>query len=158
MYAVLYVLPVVALLGFVGWFASNLDWEPGIGIVTSAGGLIAVYLNDESRKAKAKSYSTKRQGDVSRALARIEGEAGNLHHMADGKPFKSESHRKAVEVSSLELLNNELSPLASYWRYQTLVRRVLAEITLVKTAGPKSVSKLLPFLESLEAKLKLDRS
>jgi hypothetical protein len=158
MYAALYVLAVAALLGFVGWFASSREWEPGIGIVTSVGGLIALYLNDESRKAKATSYSSKMKDDLSRALARIVRESDNLQHIADGKPFKSESHRKAVEDTSLELLSQELPPLASYWRYRTLVRRVLAEIALVKSVKPRSVARLLPLVALLEAKLKQDRS
>lgn len=158
MYVVLYILAFVALVGFGGWFASNLDWEPGIGIVTSFAGLIALYLNDDNQKTKSKAYWEKRKDDVVRGLARIKREAGNLQHIAEGRGFKSEARRKAVEDSSLELLDRDLSPLASYWRYGTLVRQVLAELKKVKAASPKSVVRLRPLVESLEARLRSDRT
>lgn len=153
MYVALYILAALALLGFGGWFASNPDWEPGIGIVTSVAGLIALILNDEGRKARSKAYWAKRRDDVSRGLDRLKREASNLQHMAAGEGYKSEAHRKAVEDSSLELLERDLSPLVGYPAYRSLVRRVLAEIAAARAASPRSVGGLLPLIESLEARL-----
>jgi len=156
MYIALYIISAVALLCCSGWFASNVDWEPFIGILTSVASLITVYLNDEGRKSRLISDRAKRREDVLRGLNRIKKERGNLQHIAAAKGYKSEAHRIAVEDSSLELLDRELSPLVGYRVYRRMVSRLLAEIATARSASPKTVGRLLPLLESLETRLSQD--
>jgi hypothetical protein len=42
----LYLLSAAALCGSIGWFVVKPDWEPGIGILTSLAGVVALLLSD----------------------------------------------------------------------------------------------------------------
>ncbi len=88
-------------------------------------------------------------------LIEIERERRNFEHMRDARPYRGEPHRKAVEDQSLTDLSWMLGQLIIARWNKRLCRRVKSEIETIQAmpARQKDVSKFLPLLAKLEAKL-----
>lgn len=153
-YSWFYILSFLTLLLSIGWLYYTREWEPTIAVVTSTASLIAIYWNDEDKRSNSDENNRTRIEARSNALTRIQRERNNFERLQQPIKYTGESHRKAVEVYSFELLEKDLVNLNDYCSFRRLTNKVVAESARLRNSAKKDVSVLIPLLDKLEAKLK----
>lgn len=80
-------------------------------------------------------------------MNRILSERLNFLHIKENRPYKSQSHQKAVENYSFELLTKDLSELKKIRKYREIAN------SIIKTIKDRDIIKLLELMDKLEDKL-----
>ena len=129
--------------------------------ILALGGIIIQYCCDEHLQQKRQTAKERAKTDRKTLCDRIKKERSNLEHIRDKKPYSKsngDAHRRAVEDVSLELIGDALESMQAYWRYRKVSTQALAEIQHIKAMAPrqKDVSRLLPVLDVIEARLRKD--
>lgn len=62
----LYLLSGAALCASIAWFVAKPDWEPGVGVLTSLAGLLALFLSDRSSSTMEEQKAELRSGSMPR--------------------------------------------------------------------------------------------
>lgn len=85
--------------------------------------------------------------DFIRIIDRINKEKPNFKHIFSNLPYNSESHRKAVEEYSFELLKGDILKLKELNKFKKIINQTLIYIER------KDAKNLLPILDELKHKL-----
>ncbi len=81
-------------------------------------------------------------------IKRIQKEIPNFEHLSKNLPYSNDAHKKAVEVTSLELLKKDIELLQQLNKFKSDSRTVLQLI------AKKKITDLLDRIRKLEKKLK----
>lgn len=157
-----------SLVGFLAswwWLTQEPSPEPTAALYASAAvfivsviGLPIQYFFNEERQKRSKADREKRREVFDWVLDRLDGEMKNLRQIESKRVYSGESHRKAVEDSSFELLAEEIEKLLGFFWYRKSARQILDEIARIQKLPPngKDVHKIIPMLEALRPRLEAD--
>ena len=81
-------------------------------------------------------------------INRIQKEIPNFEHLSKNLPYSNDAHKKAVEVTSLELLKKDIELLQQLNKFKSDSRAILRLI------DKKKITDLLVRIRKLEKKLK----
>lgn len=137
------------------WRTWYLFWGGAVGACLSFIYILIEHFFDAEYQAERTKEFRRIALDLEWVKDRMAAELHNFDHINLGKPYSGEAHRRAVEDSSFELLEEELEKLRTVSGYTKIIPRILNEITKIKAMPPnrKDVTQFLPMFHALEKQI-----